>query len=161
MKIPRSGVFGLCLAVFLTCMVLGCGTPAASEPDNFRNIKWGADVSTVSGLRQIAGEGDLILYERAGDQLQMGEVRLDQVIYGFYKGRFYMGMVYFPAVGFKRIEEMLTGRLGKPAQPDNTPSKLIWDGETVSVLLTLADSSDQARLVYLYKPIQLEVELKK
>src|SRR5208337_855403 len=98
---------------------------------------------------------------KTGDLLQMGEVRLDQVVYGFYKGRFYMGMVYFPAAGFKRIEETLTRQLGQPAKPDNTPSKLIWDGDSVSVLLTLGESSDQSRLVYIYKPIQLEVELKK
>jgi hypothetical protein len=72
-----------------------------------------------------------------------------------------MGMVYFPAAGFKRIEEMLTRQLGQPAKPDNTPSKLIWDGDSVSVLLTLGESSDQGRLVYIFKPIQLEVELKK
>jgi len=70
-------------------------------------------------------------------------------------------MVYFPAVGFKRIEEMLTRQLGPPAKPDNTPSKLIWDGDSVSVLLSVGDNSDQGRLVYIYKPIQLEVELKK
>jgi hypothetical protein len=161
MTTRKSEIFGLCLAVFLMCTFLGCGTPSAREPDNFRTIKWGMEISSVSGLNQIAGEGSVALYEKGDDPLQMEEVRLDQVIYGFYKGRFYMGMVYFPAVGFKRIEETLTKQLGKPAQPDNTPSKLIWDGDNVSVLLSLTDNSKQARLVYLYKPIQLEVELKK
>jgi len=160
-RIRRLGVSGLCLAAVLVCTFFGCGSPAASEPDGFRGIKWGAQVSSVSGLSQIASDGDLLLYEKNDDQLQMGEVRLEQVIYGFYKSRFYMGMVYFPAVGFKRIEEMMTRQLGQPAKPDNTPSKLIWDSDNVSVLLTLGDGSEQGRLVYLYKPIQLEVELKK
>jgi hypothetical protein len=154
-------VLGLCLAFVLVCTFFGCGSPAASQPDDFRGIRWEAQASSVSGLNQIAGEGNLALYEKSDDLLQMGEVRLEQVIYGFYKGRFYMGMVYFPANGFKRIEEMLTRQLGQPAKPDNTPSKLIWDGDTVSVLLTVGEGSDQGRLVYIYKPIQLEVELKK
>ncbi len=164
MKLPRIrrfGVLGLLLAAVLVCTVFGCGSPAAGEPDGFRGIKWGADVSSVSGLSQIAADGNLLLYEKRDDRLQMGEVTLQQVIYGFYKGRFYMGMVYFPAVDFKRIEEMVTRQLGQPANPDNTPSKLIWDSDNVSVLLTLGDTTDQGRLVYLYKPIQLEVELKK
>ena len=154
-------ISGLCLAVFLACSVFGCGSQAASEPDGFRGIKWATEAASISGINQIAGEGNLLLYEKSDDQLQMGEVKLDQVIYGFYKGRFYMGMVYFPTAGFKRIEETLTRQLGQPAKPDNTPSKLIWDGDTVSVLLSVGESADQARLVYLYKPIQLEVELKK
>lgn len=159
--VRKLGVLGLCLASVLVCTFFGCGSPAASQPDDFRGILWAAEASSVSGLSQIAGEGNLALYEKSDDRLQMGEVRLEQVIYGFYKGRFYMGMVYFPAVGFKRIEEMLTRQLGQPAKPDNTPSRLIWDGDNVSVLLTLGDSSDQGRLVYIYKPIQLEVELRK
>ncbi len=164
MKLPRVrklGVLGLCLASVLVCTFFGCGSPAASQPEDFRGIRWAAEASSVSDLSQIAGEGNLALYAKSDDLLQMGEVSLDQVIYGFYKGRFYMGMVYFPAVGFKGIEEMLTRQLGQPAKPDNTPSKLIWDGDNVSVLLTLGDSSEQGRLVYIYKPIQLEVELKK
>jgi len=157
----QLAVLGIWLAAFLTCTVFGCGSPAASEPDGFRGVKWAAGVASISGINQIAGEGDVALYEKSDDQLQMGEVRLDQVIYGFYKGRFYMGMVYFPAAGFERMGQMLTAQLGQPAKPDNTSSKQIWDGENVSVLLTLGENSDQARLVYLYKPIQLEVELKK
>ena len=159
--VRQLGVLGLCLATVLVCTFFGCGSPAASQPDDFRGIKWGAEVSSVSGLNQIADEGNLALYEKSGDLLQMDEVRLEQVVYGFYKNRFYMGMVYFPAAGFKRIEEMLTRQLGQPAKPDNTPSRLIWEGDNVSVLLTLGDSSEQGRLVYIYKPIQLEVELKK
>ncbi len=164
MKLPhvrQLGVLGLCLASVLMCTFFGCGSQAASQPEEFRGLKWGVETSSVSGLSQIADEGNLALYEKSDDPLKMGEVGLDQVVYGFYKGRFYMGMVYFPAVGFKGIEEMLTRQLGEPAKPDNTPSKLIWDGENVSVLLTAGDDSDQGRLVYVYKPIQLEVELKK
>ena len=157
----QLGVFGLCMAAVLVCTFYGCGSPAAGEPDGFRGIKWGTPASSVSGLNQIADDGNLLLYEKSDDQLQMGEVRLDQIIYGFYKSRFYMGMIYFPSVGFKRIEEMMTRQLGQPVKPDNTPSKLVWDSDNVSVLLTLGEKSDQGRLVYLYKPIQLEVELKK
>ncbi|SPF48325.1 conserved exported hypothetical protein [Syntrophobacter sp. SbD1] len=169
MKPPRQlAAVGLCMAAFLMFSLLGCGSPAASEPEAFRSIKWGVQAASISGLNQIADDGNIILYEKGDDlglagkgQLKMGEVSLEQVIYGFYKGRFYMGMVYFPAVGFKRIEEMLTKEIGSPAKPDDTPSKLIWDSTNVSVLLTLGENSDQGRLVYLYKPIQLEVELKK
>ena len=51
------------------------------------------------------------------------------MIYGFHKGRFYIGMVYFPTVGFERMQEVMTRKLGQPSKPDNTPSKLIWDSE--------------------------------
>lgn len=157
----QIGTLGLFLAAIAVCTFFGCGSSAGREPDGFRGVKWESQVSSVSGLNQIGKEGDLVFYEKSGDKLQVEEIRLDQVIYGFYKGRFYIGMVYFPASGFKRMQEILAHQLGQPAKPDNTPSKLIWDSPNVSVLLNLGDSSDSARLVYMYKPIQLEVEMKK
>jgi hypothetical protein len=147
-------------AVMISAL-LGCGSPASGDPDSFRGVKWGTEASSVSGLNRIATEADLGFYERGGDRLQLEEVKLDQVIYGFYKGRFYMGMIYFPAPGFNRVKDILTRQFGKPANPDNTPSKLLWDGTEVSVLLALGDTAEVARIIYIYKPIQLEVELRK
>jgi hypothetical protein len=158
----RLSICGIFFMAALVFTVFGCGSPASGEPDNFRGVKWGSDFSSLSGLSRIAQEGDLTFYEKTNDSLQIEDVRLDQVIYGFYKGRFYTAMIYFPNTGFARIQEIMTKQLGAaPSQPDKTPSKLIWDNPNVSVLLTSGSSDNPARLSYLYKPIQLEVELKK
>ncbi len=157
----KMEIFGLFFAVALVLNLLGCSSPAASEPNDFRGIKWGTDIGSLAGFNQIAKEGNLSFFEKNDDQLQIEDIKLDQVIYGFQNGRFYTAMVYFPAAGFNRMQEIMTRRLGKPSQPDNTPSKAMWDGPNVSVLLTLGNSPDSARLAYLYKPIQLEVELNK
>ena len=154
-------MFGLFFAAALVLTLLGCGSPAASEPGDFRGIKWGTDIASLSGFSQIAKEGDLVFFEKNEDPLQIDDIKLDQVIYGFHKGRFYTAMIYFPATGFNRMQEIMTRKLGKSSQPDNTPSRAMWDGPKVSVLLSLGSSPDSARLAYLYKPIQLEVELNK
>jgi hypothetical protein len=155
------GICGFFLLSVLVFVLSGCGSPAAGEPDNFRGIKWGADFSSLTGFSQIAKEGELTFYEKNADPLQIEDIRLDQIIYGFHKGRFYTGMIYFPNTGFARMQEIMTKQLGAPTQPDKTPSKLIWDAPNVSVLLNSGNSDGSARLSYLYKPIQLEVELKK
>ncbi len=155
----RLAIFRLLAAAFLACAIFGCG-PSAHPPQNFRGVAWGAKTSSVPGLRQVAGNGDLALYEKTGEVLKMEDIKLDRVIYAFYKDRFYMGMAYFPSVGFMKMEAVLTDRLGKPSEVDKNPNDLIWDSENVSVLLTPA-GANQTRLVYMYKPIQLEVELKK
>lgn len=160
-KSEKIGIFSFCLLAFAVLSMLGCGSPAASEPDGFRDVKWGADSASLPGFSRLANEGDLVFYEKQDEALQIEEVRLDQVIYGFHKGRFYTAMVYFPSTGLTRIKEIMTRQYGEPASPDNTPSKFLWDGPSVSVLLTLSGKADSARLVYLYKPIQLEVEIKR
>ncbi|MCE5334211.1 MAG: hypothetical protein LLG06_06445 [Desulfobacteraceae bacterium] len=160
-QIGRLGIFGLCATAAIIFSLFGCGSPAASEQDAFRGVKWGSEVGTLSGFTQIAQDGDLAFYEKSGDTSQMGEIKLDRTVYGFHKGRFYTAMIYFPAADFNRMKEVLSKQLGEPAQPDKSPSKLIWDGSNVSVLLTSGSSPEAARLAYLFKPIQLEIELKK
>ena len=131
----QIGIFGLVFATALVLTLVGCGSPAASEPDGFRGIKWGNNIDSLSGFNQIAKEGNLTFFEKTDDQLQIDDVKLDQVIYGFHKGRFYTAMIYFPAAGFNRVQEIMSRQLGKPSQPDNTPSRAMWDGPNVSVLL--------------------------
>jgi hypothetical protein len=157
----HSGVYGLFILAVLVFTLFGCGSPASGEPDNFRGVKWGNDSSSLSGFNQIAQEGELTFFEKINDPLQIEDIHLDQIIYGFYKGRFYTAMIYFPNTGFTRMQEIMTKQLGPPVQPDKTPAKLIWDSPNVSVLLTSGNSEDSARLSYLYKPIQLEMEVKK
>lgn len=153
------GIFGLLAAAYLVCALSGCSS-AVHVPTGFRGITWGAKTSSVPGLHQVAGNGKLDLYEKTGEALQMGDVKLTRVVYAFYKDQFYMGMAYFPSAGFMRMEALLTEKFGKPSEVDNDPDKLIWDSNNVSVLLT-ADGPGKTRMVYMYKPIQLEVELKK
>jgi len=161
-KLVSRGSWTVLVLGALLFTVFGCGgSPAAGEPDNFRDIRWGTEYSSLTGFSQIATEGDLTFYERKNDNLRIDEIKLEQVIYGFHKGRFYTAMIYFPTSGFPRMKELMTRQLGEPSKPDNTPSKLVWDGPSVTVLLSTGNSSDLARLVYLYKPLQLEVELKK
>ncbi len=158
----QPAAFRILAAIALAGLLFGCGGSSASgEPDNFRNLKWGADASALSGSSRIAGDGDLAFYTKENDSLQFDGLKVDQVIYGFHKNRFYTAMIYFPASGFDRMKEMMTGKLGEPGMPDKTPSKLVWDGTTVTVLLTSSGDSETARLAYLYKPVQLEIELKK
>lgn len=153
------GMLGLLGAAILACTIFGCSS-AAHTPEGFRGIKWGAKTASVPGLHQVARNGKLDLYEKTGEVLTMDDIKLQRVVYAFYEDSFYMGMSYFPSDSFMKMEAVLTGKLGKPSEVDNDPNKLIWDSDNVSVLLT-ANGPGQTRLVYMYKPIQLEVELKK
>ena len=161
LKIPR--LLGLAVLFSVLLVLSACGSSSSSEPDNFKNIKWGAQVGTISGLEQIAEEGDLRLFEKKDDDLKAGAVNLDKIIYGFYKGRFYTAMVYFPAASFDAMKEYLAGQFGQPQplQPGGDKGKCLWDGPNVTMFVVADTGSGSGRLSYMYKPLQLESELKK
>jgi hypothetical protein len=152
-------LLSLLAAAVVACALFGCGS-GVHEPQDFRGVKWGAKSASVPGLHRVAGNANLDLYEKSGEVLKMGDIKLNRVIYAFYKDGFYMGMAYFSSEDFMKMEAVLTAKLGKPSEVDNNPNNLIWDSDSVSVLLT-PGGTGQTRLVYMYKPTQLEVELKK
>ena len=48
---------------------------------------------------------------------------------------------------------------GKPFQPNESEKKLFWNGEQVNLLLHFDEGTNNGRIIYLFKPIQLEIEV--
>jgi hypothetical protein len=80
-----------------------------SEPEGFRGVRWGTDISTLSGMEhyrtsEIGGtlpvdlwdldrgalieKIDLETYLKTGDELRMGGAELEKIEYGFWRGKF-------------------------------------------------------------------------
>ena len=80
--------FGLSLLLFAGLGIARAADPA-KQPDEFRGIHWGAQVTAVQGLTQVDRDGDILHYTRPGEAKQLGGIPLRYVTYSFYKGRFY------------------------------------------------------------------------
>jgi|GEM_PF-4280499 len=86
------------ISVFLFLAVAALSpvhAPAASAdfegaPDlaGFRGMQWGANASDFQGLVKLNDDPIVQRYSRQNDQLHIGGVGLESVIYNFYKGRF-------------------------------------------------------------------------
>ncbi len=111
--------------IIVTCIVLAGNLAYAepgdfkpgSEPDGFRGIKWGQDISTVEGLVYVDNDssfGGIDYYIREGDELKMGNAKLERIFYGFWKNKFssvkiltkgYTNWSSFKAVVFEKFGE--------------------------------------------------------
>jgi len=62
----------------------------SGAPDlyGFRGMKWGANVSDFQGLVKLNDDPFVQRYSKKNDQLQIGGIELESIIYNFYKGRF-------------------------------------------------------------------------
>ena len=69
-------------------------------------------------------------------------------------------MIYYRSpTNYARIRETLSNTFGKPFQPNESEKKLFWNGERVNLLLHFDEATNTGRVTYLYKPIQLEIEV--
>jgi len=130
------------------------------EPAEFRGMKWGSKVHDLAAMKLLAEEGDLKFFEKAGEVTKIGDAVVDKIIYGFYQDRLYNVMIYYSApAGFPKFREALSKEFGPPFQPIETEKKCFWNGEQVNLLLNFDETSATGRIIYLFKPIQLEIEV--
>jgi hypothetical protein len=133
---------------------------AKNEPADFSGIRWGSNIRDLAGMKLLAGEGDLKFCEKENDRTKIGDADVDKIIYGFYKDRFYNVMIYYRSpLNFAKIRETLSREFGKPFQPNASEKKFFWSGEHVNLLLNFDDAANSGRVTYLFKPIQLEIEV--
>ena len=62
-----------------------------SEPDGFRGIKWQTDIATLDPLHTmevIEIVGPFVYYKKNKEDLQLVTVKLDDIIYEFWNGKF-------------------------------------------------------------------------
>jgi hypothetical protein len=150
------------LVVLVTVLVVGylflSGSPKG--PAEFNSLKWGTNIRELPDMKLLAEEGDLKFFEKENDLVDIGEADVDKIIYGFYKDRLYNVMIYYHSPSnFAKLQEALSREFGKPFQPNESEKKFFWSGEHVNVLLNYDDASNSGRVSYLFKPIQLEIEV--
>ena len=125
-----------------------------SEPNGFASIKWGTDFSEVKSdmveSRSVSNptEPDVMTkidYTKKGDNLKMGEVKLDKIEYGFWKGKF--AKVQITASGlenFNYLKQVLFEKYGtvdKPVQGAYT-----WDGTVTQIVLRYDEATKTSSL---------------
>ena len=80
---------------------------SGTEPDGFRGIQWGTDVSDLSGIHHCRTDSDseysnIEIYEKQNDEMRIGGAVLERIEYCFWQGKFYSIQVY--AQGKQDIE---------------------------------------------------------
>jgi len=85
------------LAIVFGIFLIGCfactrSSKLRSDPDGFRDIKWGTEISTLRDMEKVgqdvSSNSDLVWYTRKGDPLTIGKARLENIFYSFWMGDF-------------------------------------------------------------------------
>jgi hypothetical protein len=157
-KLPKK----VCL-FFIAMICVVWLTPAEAyqnEPKHFRGIKWGDPVmGFLSDMVLVLDGGALKAYVRKGEDMSMGEAKLDRLHYIFYGGRFYCVYIEFSgAESFNRLRETLVDWYGPGEEKRASNKHLYWVGGTVSVTMNYNEATAKGELGYKYMPIDAQLE---
>jgi hypothetical protein len=125
-----------------------------NEPDGFRGIKWGTNVSALSDMRLAEDNGEEKYYQRMNDKMQIGDTELERIVYGFYKDRFFVVIVTCRHhTNFVRLKETLFQLYGRGYAPTPSVEKYYWMGDNVNVVLDFKETPQKGLIWFSYKPI--------
>jgi hypothetical protein len=111
------------LAIVSSILLIGCfastrSSKPRSDPDGFRGIKWGAEISTLNDMEKVeqdvSSNSDLVWYTRKGDPLTIGKANLENLFYSFWMGNFESVWIGFRGdENFETLKKELFERFGK------------------------------------------------
>lgn len=142
-----------------------------AEPEGFRDVKWGQDISNISGFKLIEKTDQLsAIYIRPSDKNKIGKIKLYEIRYEFWKDKFWrVGIIVKKAT--RAIEndlaQVLLHKFGGKILPDyeygiTYVRKYIASSEKVEVHLDRLLPSDFDHLrMRLPKHVDLILEIYK
>lgn len=102
------------LFVFLSALLLTRSNSSAfkNEPEGFRNIKWGANVKEQKDMTLSAAKNDVSIWARKNDKMLVGDVRLKNVKYYFYKEKFFKVVMNYEEAHANKLKDYLFSTYG-------------------------------------------------
>lgn len=148
--------------IFLVILSVCVAIPAVAfqnEPDGFRGIKWGTNISELPDMSLSEDRGDSKFYLRKGDKLKIGDADIDRISYGFYKGRFNrLFIIYKGSLNFTKLRDTFFAQYGQGSKPNRFMEQYYWVGETVSIAFEHSEITKEGKIFYTYDFISNEKE---
>ena len=115
----------------------------AEGPIGFRGLRFGRDIATIPGMALAYREGAAAYYRRRNDRMELGEIHLSDVLYGFARGRFFAAVMVAPETSdFEPLRQAYVAKYGPPrAVPATLEEDLIWSWPKAQITLS-RDAAD-------------------
>jgi len=146
----------LVMAVFL--LIVAVSAPSLTfafqnEPDGFRGIKWGTEISQLPDFVFDKGAGDLKWYRRRRDKLKIGAADVGHITYGFYKNEFLAVLIGYEGFhNFTDLKAIFFYQYGEGRKLDQSLEQYWWLGRDVSIKLEYGKVSQKGQIWYNYTP---------
>jgi len=113
------------------------------EPEGVNGVKWEAKLSTLEGMklhRKDLSYGGVEFYRREGDTFKLGNGKLAPIQYGFWREKFYIGVVTTQSLAdWNALKEVIFNKYGEGAKPFTNKEEYLWSGKKAVMVLRYTD----------------------
>jgi len=133
-----------------------CTEAFQNEPDNFRGIKWGTELSQLPEMYSClwrTGYDSVKTCRRKNDHMRIGEANLKSIRYRFYKEKFAAVLIECKeSSDFSALKQTLFSVYGEGVQSNQFLELYTWPGNDVRIDLK-KDFLNGCNLTYVYLPL--------
>jgi hypothetical protein len=161
-KIFPVGLIILFLALPITVFAEGFGFRPGLEPDGFRGIKWGTDLSTLRGMELVENDGVDKFYKNKEDNMTLGASQLNEIIYVFWNDKFASVLIQTNGLeNYGHLKDACFEKFGEGMRTDADQrlniEYYIWEGAITGIDLKY-EKINNVGLLYIFS---LELKQKK
>lgn len=127
-----------------------------NEPDGFRGIKWGTDITDVKATMRLHEtetgiSAELVSYERVSDTLVIGNAQISSIRYTFWRGKFSHPVIKTTGyTNWLEVKRALESTFGLAKQSNNY---YFWLGDSTSILTQYDKNSNEGRISFFSEKI--------
>ncbi len=151
------------ITVFIVSLILHLGTisVAAELQDGFMGYKWGEDISQFKGFTELYTKKDVTYYSNPNESYTLDDVSIDDVVFGFYKDRFFALYVGVDTLEiYDRIALHMKLKYGFPHTKTSAKDNLAtfkWKYQDVSIKLKTDEIGGKMKLAFYYGPLSRDL----
>jgi hypothetical protein len=164
----------LCVAALLVTAVIGsfakdpskkaAGPEPATKLDTttgFRGQKFGTELSQFQNLTLDRDEGDLKLYTKKDENLQLGPVKLETIVYHFFQDKFFAVSLHTESrdntLGLLRIAVAAFGEGNQSSEAKDDLDRS-WEGKNAEAFFNVNPKTEEGSLIIRDNQLSTQVE---
>lgn len=133
----------------------------SNEPMAFRGILWGQRLESLRGRTffKVSEEGEIGSFRLKGDLMQIGDGKVSDIVYSFFRGRFYrLSVVIDTYPDFVKIRKHFFDLYGEGVSVSREDTETYyWSGSELDISLEYSEMSG-GRIEYSFRPIHKQEE---
>ena len=143
------------LALLMTLLPIGAAWAEDLE-DGFMGYQWGSDISKYPALKQLYSKGGLTFYSSPGESYTLEDMTIGDVIYGFYRDKFYAVYVNLDTIEkYDAVERIMKAKYGLPDHKSSSKENLFtfkWKYQDVTIKLKQDQLKGNMKVAFYHEP---------
>lgn len=138
-----------------------CLAQRSTEPLNFRGIEWDTHYSAIPGMtKQFSRDEKIDVFKKDGDEMAIGNCKLDTLTYEGFSGRIYKVNMNFSTCSATSVFNSFKQKYGECTSIEDSLEHYIctWEWKRIKLVFAIDSETFATEITYMQKMVEREYQ---